>query len=120
MVVLATTRRACASRARRGVQFAQGRAFEFCAIYRVSWAGEKSYGWVTSLLQSPQPVYEFTCRSQDNRVGITVGFVASSCSLSPNRAVLDTGANMVSRTKERAFDPLLVPALLALATPSIC
>ena len=74
MVVLATTRRACASRARRGVQFAQGRAFEFCAIYRVSWAGEKSYGWVTSLLQSPQPVYEFTCcRSQDNRVGITVG-----------------------------------------------
>jgi len=31
-----------------------------------------------------------------------------------------TGANMVSRTKERALDPLLVPALPALATPSIC
>jgi hypothetical protein len=31
-----------------------------------------------------------------------------------------TGANMVCRTKERALDPLLVPALLALATPSIC
>ena len=31
-----------------------------------------------------------------------------------------TGANMVlSRTKERALDPLLVPALPALATPSI-
>jgi hypothetical protein len=28
-----------------------------------------------------------------------------------------TGANMVSRTQERALDPLLVPALLALATP---
>jgi hypothetical protein len=28
-----------------------------------------------------------------------------------------TGANMVSRTKERALDPLLVPALPALATP---
>jgi hypothetical protein len=27
---------------------------------------------------------------------------------------------MVSRTKERALDPLLVPALPALATPSIC
>ena len=37
-----------------------------------------------------------------------------------HRAVLKTGANMVSRTKERALDPLLVPALLALATPSIC
>ena len=35
-------------------------------------------------------------------------------------AVLDEGANMVSRTKERALDPLLVPALPALATPSIC
>ena len=44
----------------------------------------------------------------------------SSCSWSPNRAVLETDANMVSRTKERALDPLLVPALLALATPSIC
>jgi hypothetical protein len=31
-----------------------------------------------------------------------------------------TGANMVSRTKERARDLLLVPALPALATPSIC
>ena len=31
-----------------------------------------------------------------------------------------TGANMVSRTKERALDPLLVPALLALAPPSMC
>ena len=38
-----------------------------------------------------------------------------------NRALLDKkGANMVSRTRERAIDPLLVPALLALATPSIC
>eukprot|EP00964_Phaeocystis_antarctica_P033997 scaffold19318_cov48-Phaeocystis_antarctica.AAC.2 len=45
---------------------------------------------------------------------------SSSCSWSSNRAVLETGANMVSRTKERALDPLLVPALLALATPSIC
>ena len=27
---------------------------------------------------------------------------------------------MVTRTKERARDPLLVPALPALATPSIC
>ena len=45
---------------------------------------------------------------------------SSSCSWSLNRAVLETGANMVSRTKERALDPLLVPALLALATPSIC
>ena len=54
------------------------RVFLGGAIYRVSWAGEKSYGWVTSLLRSPQPVYEFTCRAQDNRVGITVG----SCSLS--------------------------------------
>jgi len=45
---------------------------------------------------------------------------SSSCSWSLNRAVLKTGANMVSRTKERALDPLLVPALLALATPSIC
>ena len=42
----------------------------------------------------------------------------SSYSWSPNRAVLDTSANMVSRTKERAIDPLLVPALLALATPT--
>ena len=33
---------------------------------------------------------------------------------------LKTGANMVSKTKEHALDPLLVPALLALATPSIC
>ena len=31
-----------------------------------------------------------------------------------------TGANRVSRTKKRARDPLLVPALPALATPSIC
>ena len=31
-----------------------------------------------------------------------------------------TGVNMVCRTKERALDPLLVPVLLALATPSIC
>ena len=31
-----------------------------------------------------------------------------------------TGANMVSRTKERALDLLLVPALPALATPSLC
>ena len=45
---------------------------------------------------------------------------SSSCSWSLNRAVLDEGANMVSRTKERALDPLLVPALPALATPSIC
>ena len=45
---------------------------------------------------------------------------SSSCSWSSNRAVLETGANMVSKTKERALDPLLVPALLALATPSIC
>ena len=45
---------------------------------------------------------------------------SSSCSWSPNSAHLVTGANMVSRTKERALDPLLVPALLALATPSIC
>ena len=36
------------------------------------------------------------------------------------RAHLDTGANMVSRTRERARDPLLVPALLALATLSTC
>ena len=43
-----------------------------------------------------------------------------TCSWSLNRAVRETGANMVSRTKERAIDPLLVPALLALATPSIC
>ena len=43
-----------------------------------------------------------------------------SCSWSSNRAHLETGAYMVSRTKERAIDPLLVPALLALATPSIC
>jgi len=45
---------------------------------------------------------------------------SSSCSWSLNRAVLKTGANMVCRTRERALDPLLVPALLALATPSIC
>ena len=45
---------------------------------------------------------------------------SSSCSWSLNRAVLDEGANMVIRTKERALDPLLVPALPALATPSIC
>ena len=46
----------------------------------------------------------------------------SSPSWSLNLAHLVTGANMVSRTKERAHDPLLVPALkvLALATPSIC
>ena len=31
-----------------------------------------------------------------------------------------TGANMVSRTKERALDPLSVPALPTLVTPSIC
>ena len=43
-----------------------------------------------------------------------------SCSWSLNRAVRETGANMVSKTQERALDPLLVPALLALATPSIC
>ena len=36
------------------------------------------------------------------------------------RAVLDKGANMVSRTRECAIDPLSVPALLALATLSIC
>ena len=42
------------------------------------------------------------------------------CSWSLYRAVLETGGNMVSRTKERVLDPLLVPALLALATPSIC
>eukprot|EP00964_Phaeocystis_antarctica_P063833 scaffold38347_cov43-Phaeocystis_antarctica.AAC.2 len=45
---------------------------------------------------------------------------SSSCSWSLNRAVLETGGNIVSRTKERAPDPLLVPALLARATPSIC
>eukprot|EP00964_Phaeocystis_antarctica_P144654 scaffold110501_cov33-Phaeocystis_antarctica.AAC.2 len=45
---------------------------------------------------------------------------SSSPSWSSNRAVLETDANMVSRTKKRALDPLLVPALLALATPSIC
>eukprot|EP00964_Phaeocystis_antarctica_P078304 scaffold48704_cov41-Phaeocystis_antarctica.AAC.1 len=44
----------------------------------------------------------------------------SSPSWSSNRAVLETAANMVSSTKERAIDPLLVPALLSLATPSIC
>eukprot|EP00964_Phaeocystis_antarctica_P107508 scaffold72217_cov59-Phaeocystis_antarctica.AAC.1 len=50
-----------------------------------------------------------------------IEFVSSSSpSWSSNRAVLETDANMVSRTKERALDPLLVPALLALATPSIC
>ena len=38
----------------------------------------------------------------------------------PNVRFSTTGANMVSRTKERARDPLLVPALPALATPSIC
>eukprot|EP00964_Phaeocystis_antarctica_P035263 scaffold20137_cov36-Phaeocystis_antarctica.AAC.1 len=42
----------------------------------------------------------------------------SSCSWSLNRAVLKTGANMVSRTKERAIDPLLVPALLQRYSPS--
>ena len=46
--------------------------------------------------------------------------LSSSCSWSPNSAHLVTDANMVSRTKERALDPLLMPALLALATPSIC
>ena len=46
--------------------------------------------------------------------------LSSSPSWSSNRAVLETDANMVSRTKKRALDPLLVPALLALATPSIC
>ena len=45
---------------------------------------------------------------------------SSSPSWSLNRAVLETGANMVCRTKERALDPLLVPALLALAKPSMC
>ena len=49
-----------------------------------------------------------------------VHFVVELYSWSPNRAVLETDANMVSRTKERALDPLLVPALPALATPSIC
>jgi len=42
--------------------------------------------------------------------------------LSPKRRSAETASltNMVSRTKERALDPLLVPALPALATPSIC
>ena len=55
---------------------------------------------------STDPFYEFTS--------------SSSPSWSSNRAVLDMGANMVSRTRECAIDLLLVPALLALATPSIC
>ena len=37
-----------------------------------------------------------------------------------NRAALETGANMVIRTKDRARDPLSLLTLLALATPSIC
>ena len=45
---------------------------------------------------------------------------SSSPSWSPNRALLDKGANVVSRTRECAIDPLVEPALLALATPSIC
>ena len=44
----------------------------------------------------------------------------SSCSWFLGRAHLETGANMVSRTKERACDPLSLLTLLALATPSIC
>ena len=39
---------------------------------------------------------------------------SSSPSWSLNRAVLEKGANMVSRTRERAIDLLLVLALLAL------
>ena len=34
--------------------------------------------------------------------------------------IRETGANMVSRTKDRARDPLLLLTLLSLATPSIC
>ena len=45
---------------------------------------------------------------------------SSSPSWSLNSALLDTSANMVRRTRERALDLLLVPALLALATRSIC
>ena len=45
---------------------------------------------------------------------------SSSPSWSSNRAVVETSANVVSRTRECAIDPLLVPALLALATRSIC
>ena len=48
------------------------------------------------------------------------GRFAVEPSWSSNLAHHETGANMVSRTKERALDPLSVPALLALATPSIC
>ena len=37
-----------------------------------------------------------------------------------NHALLKTGAGMVCKTKERAGDPLLVPALAPLAMRSIC
>ena len=51
-------------------------------------------------------------------------FAAELCSwrvLQPRlRAHLKMSADTVCRTKERALDPLLVPALLALATPPIC
>ena len=52
-------------------------------ILRVSCAGQKSNGWVTSLLRSPQPNFEFTFRSQDYGVGITVGvrYRGGGCSL---------------------------------------
>ena len=63
---------------------------------------------------------ELSCPWRSRRSAILEFDPSSSCSWSLNRAVLETGGNMVSRTKERALDPLLVPALLALATPSIC
>ena len=52
--------------------------------------------------------------------GLAPLYDAALTSPPPNRALLDKGANTVSRTRERAFDLLLVPALLALATLSIC
>ena len=54
--------------------------------------------------------------------GVSCDYVSSPVALVPQLTVRfsTTGANMVCRTKERALDPLLVPALLVLATPSIC
>ena len=69
----------------------------------------------------PREVLPADCTCPGARVTsvgyLRVRFAVEPYSWSSNRAHLETGANMVSRTKKRALDPLLVPALLALATP---
>ena len=76
MFVLARTRRACASRARRGVHFPQGAPVSHLGDLsrvmgrrKVIWLGYQPPPITSARLRIYMPV------TQDNRVGITVGIV---------------------------------------------